>query len=132
MDTESIAHQLTTALCDEFPEYIFAIGWYDGVDGGQTGVTFISEDFEELGERASNVLGEALLESIGRSAYERLHGEKLRCTTRVYESLIDVDLPLTEHSGIVIAVNPVVDGRFMDMIEFVHSSTVAEFGLEHD
>lgn len=123
MDTDETATRIASTLRGEYPDSIFAVGWYDTNRSERTGVVYISEDFEELADRAPNVLRETLLESIGRELYERLHNETLHCTARIYDSLIDVDIPVTESAGVVIAISPDAGEQLMDIIDLTQTIT---------
>lgn len=129
MAVDDAAHHVASALQDEYPDSLYAVGWYDASRGERTGAVYISEAFEELGGRAPQVLGEALFDSLGRDLYERLHDEPLYCTTRVYDSLIDIDIPVSESSGIVIAIDPDAGNELMTILELSQTVTSVELGI---
>lgn len=128
MDTDETATRIASKLRENYSDSVFAVGWYDADRDERTGAVYISEDFGELADRAPNVLQETLLESIGRELYERLHNETLHCTARVYDSLIDIDLPITTSAGVVVAISPDMGSQLMDILDL--SRTITSTGLE--
>lgn len=132
MDTTETATRIASTLRGEFPDSIFAVGWYDTDQGGRTGTVYISEDFKALADRAPDVLRETLLESIGRELYERLHSETLHCTARFYDSLIDIDIPITGTAGVVIAISPDAGAQLVDILELTQTITSTELSTTPD
>ena len=50
------------------------------------------------------ILEHIQLEAIGTAVYEEYHGESLRATVRVYDTLVTITVPVQETTGLVVVV----------------------------
>lgn len=121
MDIDAVAERARESLCAELSGAVLAVGRYSKAADSQVRTVYTAEAFERThGENTSgSVLEDALLETIARGAYETSHDERLTATARLYETLVDVVVPLTDGKGVVVAVRRGADATIPDVIETV-------------
>jgi hypothetical protein len=105
MTVESAATAASEALETEIGEDLLAVGWYDAQADPRTGSVYLAEKSGEHENAERGALESSLLESLGRGAYTDIHGEELTTTVRIYETVADVIVPVSETQGVVAAVH---------------------------
>jgi hypothetical protein len=97
-----VARKLESPLTDTVGESLVGIAAYEN---GEYSVPYRDSDGSAQYTTAdvTAILENVQLESIGIRAYEDHHGQSLRATTRVYEDVVTVVVPVTETTGLVVA-----------------------------
>ncbi|RXK50481.1 hypothetical protein [Halorientalis pallida] len=123
-DIDAVAERASESLRAEFAGAVLAVGRYSKSADQQARTVYTAAAFERShGENTSgSVLEDALLETIDRGAYETSHDERLPATVRIYETLVDVVVPLADGKGVVVAVDRETDGEMTDVIETVRDT----------
>lgn len=124
-----VASHVTDVLLEEFGDSIRAVGWYDADEPERFGTVYIAENGPTIDGDAGPVLGGFLRESLAREYEERPHNEQLESSLHVYESLIDIDLPVTRHSGIVVSLTRHDFDLASSVISLTRTVSAVEFGL---
>ena len=124
MDIDAVADRASESLRAEFGDRVLAVGRYSKTANRQARTVYTAAAFERShGENTSgSVLDDALLETIARGAYETSHDERLTATVRIYETLVDVVVPLADGKGVVVAVDREADAAMTDVIETVRGA----------
>ncbi|WP_424017173.1 hypothetical protein ACOZ4N_15000 [Halorientalis pallida] len=124
MDIDAVAERASESLRAEFGGAILAVGRYSKAADQQARTVYTAAAFERShGENTSgSVLKDALLETIARGAYETSHDERLTATVRIYETLVDVIVPLADGRGVVVAVERGMDAAVTDVIGTVQAA----------
>jgi hypothetical protein len=124
MDIDAVAERASESLRAELGGAVLAVGRYSKAADQQARTVYTAAAFDRThGENTSgSVLEDALLETIARGAYETSHDERLTATARLYETLVDVVVPLADGEGVVVAVHREADATVPDVVETVRGT----------
>ncbi|MGZ0746693.1 hypothetical protein [Haloparvum sp. AD34] len=116
---EQLAERVSGALQDEFTEVcLVGVSYYE-----QEGVGHVyrsdwaTEKYEP--EQVDAIVEDLRLEAIAFAAHEQRQEERLHATARVYDEMIDISIPLTEVTGVVVALDREGTYRTRDVVDLV-------------
>lgn len=128
MRVEDVAGHVGGVLGEEFGSSILAVGWYDADADPPYGTVYVGNG-DPLESDSGVVLDGCLRESLDRQYHDRAHGEALEATLRVYESVLDVDLPVSRHAGIVVSIVRDDFQLVPAVISLAQTVSAVEFGI---
>lgn len=129
---DSVAPAVADALDASLPDdSLLGVSYYDA-DGTET--VYASEHASEAYDvdQVETIVDDLRLESLARGAHEQRHGERLHATARLYDSLLNVVVPLTDAAGIVVGLD--VDGayRTREVVSVVEEAADEASGIERE
>lgn len=130
MRMATVASHVGDVLIEEFGDPIRAIGWYDADAGERYDTVYVSPETRASSVDAGQILDGCLLESLGRDYHDSAHDEPLRATLRLYDSMIDVDLPVSYQSGIVVLLGQEDIELASDVISLARTVSSVEIGVK--
>lgn len=122
MTTEELAETVSDVVADLADEELAGVGYYTDQ---RTGVVYERDDIDDEYDQddVEEILDSARLESLGKGAYETPHGEKLTATIRTYESITNITIPLSELTGVVIAIDYPSDCSYQEILQAIDERT---------
>lgn len=132
MTIETIAEEATAALRDAYGEDILGVGWYDGRHDDRTASVYVVDSLDTDPQDDDSVLRGALFESFSHDLQEGLHDERLHSTAHIYDSLVDINVPVTEYAGLVVALDADGDAGITDVVDLVHREAPTEIDLSSE
>ncbi|GAA0681483.1 hypothetical protein ACFQDG_03400 [Natronoarchaeum mannanilyticum] len=118
----AVANRLESVLNDDLGGTLVGIAFYED---GEYDVAYrddaASARYTDSDVRA--IMTNIQLDAIGAPAYEDHHGEPLRGTVRVYDTLVTVAVPVAETAGIVVVLRNDGSHDPYSVIETVETET---------
>ncbi|GAA0289410.1 MULTISPECIES: hypothetical protein [Halobacterium] len=116
-----VARRLESPLTDTVGESLVGIAAYEN---GEYSVPYRDSDASAQYTTAdiTAILENVQLEGIGIPAYEDHHGQSLRATARVYEDVVTVVVPVTDTTGLVVALRNDAEHDPYEVIQTVEAA----------
>lgn len=122
MDIDTVAERASESLRAEFGGAILAVGRYSKAADQQARTVYTATFERSHGENTSRSVLEDAPGDHRPGAYETSHDERLTATVRIYETLVDVVVPLAGGKGVVVAVERGRDSPMTDVIGTVQAA----------
>lgn len=116
---EQLAERVHDALREEFGEScLVGVSYYDHDEIGHVYRSeWAAEKYEP--EQVDAIVEDLRLEALAHGAQEQRQMERLRATTRIYEELLDIVVPVSDVQGVAIALEIDAEYRVRDVIDTV-------------